>query len=60
MQVYVEIALDLNPKFYIWLFSKFISQLKASYEIIIKVMRLLYNESEVNNYQFAIDHLYYI
>ena len=40
---YIEIALDLNPDFYIRPLSKLISQLGASFHSIIKVMRVLYD-----------------
>lgn len=58
-QVYIEIVSDLNPDFYIRLLSKLISQLNASFDSIIKVIRLMYGEPKADNHQFAIYHSYY-
>lgn len=59
MQEYIEIASDLYLNFYIWLFSKLISQLNAAFKFIINVIRLIYFKLKVDNYQFTIDHPYY-
>ena len=58
-QAYVEIASDLNPNFYIRPLSKPISQLSASFDFIVKVMRLLYGKPEADNHRFAIYHPHY-
>ena len=49
-RAYIDIALDLNPDFYIWPLSKLISQLSALFDSIIKFMRPLYGEPEEDNY----------
>ena len=59
MQVHVEIASDLNPDFYIRPLSKLISQLSASSDSIVKVMRPLYGEPEADNHRFVIYHPHY-
>lgn len=59
MQTYIEIALDLNPNFYIWPLSKLISQIGAIFDFIFKIMRPLYSKLEIDKYQFTIYHSYY-
>ena len=58
-RAYIEISSDLNPDFYIRPLSKLISQLSASFDSIIKVMRLLYGEPKADNHRFAVYHLHY-
>ena len=55
-QAYIEIASNLNLNFYIRPLSKLISQLSASFDSIVKVMKPLYCEPEANNHWFAIYH----
>ncbi len=58
-KAYLEISLDLNSDSYIQPLSKLISQLSASFNSIITVIRLLYIEPEANNHRFAIYHSHY-
>ena len=58
-QVYIEIASDLNLDFYIRPLFELILQLSASFDSIVKVMRPIYSEPEVDNYWFAIYHPHY-
>lgn len=58
-QAYIEIALDLNPNFYIQLLSKLILQLNISFGSIIKVIRPLYGEPEADNHWLNIYYPYY-
>lgn len=50
MQIYIEIALDLNPNFYIRAFFKLILKLKASFDSILKVIKPLDSNPNTNNY----------
>ena len=59
IQAYIKIASDLNLDFYIQLLFKLISQLSASFNSIVKVMRPLYNKPKTNNHRFTIYYLYY-
>ena len=59
MRAYIEIASDLNPDFDIQPFSKLISQLSASFDSILKVMKPLYGEPEADNHWFTIYHPHY-
>ena len=58
-QAYIKIAWDFNPNFYIRPLSKTISQLSASFDFIVKVIRLLYGKLEANNHRFPIYHPHY-
>lgn len=59
IQAYIEIALDLNPDFYIRPFSELILQLSAIFNSIIKAMRPLYGKPKANKHQFAIYYPHY-
>lgn len=58
-QTCIKIASDLNPDFDIRPLSDHISQLSASFDPIVKVMRQLYGEPEAGKYRFAILHPHY-
>ena len=53
-QRYIEIGIDLNLNFYIWLLSELISQLNALFKYIFKVLRLMYCKLKVFNHRFTI------
>ena len=58
-RAYIEIASDLIPDFDIRPLSELISQLSASFDSIVKVMRPLYGEPEADNHRFTIYHPHY-
>lgn len=58
-QIYVEITLELNLNFFIQLLFKLISQLNIFFDSMIKIIRLLYSESEIDNHWFIIYYLHY-
>lgn len=59
IQIYVVIATDLCPDFYILPLSKLILQLRTTSNSILRVIRLLYSKPEADNYRFAIYHMHY-
>lgn len=58
-QVYDKIALNFNLDSYIQPFSKLVSQLNASFNSVIIVIRPFYSKPKINKYRFAIYHLHY-
>ena len=58
-QAYVQSISNLNQKFYIQLLLELILLLGASFNRVIKVMKLLYSVLKVSNYWFAIYHTYH-
>lgn len=54
--VYIKIVLDFNPDFYIQPFFELILHLKVSFDFIVKVIKLLYDEPKAKNHWFTIYH----
>lgn len=59
MQEYIQLILNFNQEFYIWLLPELILLFGILSNSILKVIKFLYNISKVSNYQFATYYIYY-
>lgn len=58
-QAYVQSTSNLNRKFYIWPPPELILLFGASFDYIVKIMKLLYGIPKAGNHWFAIYHTHH-